>query len=55
LHPEIFPSLEKDTNVVQNMASLIVREEMFVAEYEMLGGAAKEEKMEQMLLCIWEE
>ncbi|KAM3078240.1 hypothetical protein ACMFMG_002460 [Clarireedia jacksonii] len=55
LHPEIFPSLQKNTNLVQNMASLIVRDETFVAEYEMLSGASKGEKPEQMLLFIWEE
>lgn len=51
-HPEQTTSHEPHTHLL-NLASYLVKEQAFTVPYEMLDGAAKGEKIEQLVLCVW--
>ncbi|KAI9648680.1 hypothetical protein NHQ30_003318 [Ciborinia camelliae] len=53
LCPELFSLPNVNFEHLLNCASYVVKEQGFMVPYEMLDGAAKGEKINQMVLCIW--
>ncbi|CAD6441842.1 04f65b2a-d365-4447-9dff-3887e3ed18f5 [Sclerotinia trifoliorum] len=52
-HPELFASPTVNYEHLLNLASYLVKEQGFMVPYEMLDGAAKGNKINQLVLCIW--
>lgn len=53
LHPELFSLPTVNYEHLLNLASYLVKEQGFMVPYELLDGAAKGEKITQLVLCIW--
>ncbi|KAF7856995.1 hypothetical protein EAF04_009755 [Stromatinia cepivora] len=52
-HPELFASPTVNYEHLLNLASYLVKEQGFMVPYEMIDGAAKGEKINQLVLCLW--
>ncbi|KAG4028684.1 hypothetical protein MFRU_020g01230 [Monilinia fructicola] len=55
LHPELFSLPTVNYEHQLNLASYLVKEQGFMVPYEMSGGTAKGEKINQLVMCIWGE
>ncbi|KAM3156121.1 hypothetical protein ABEW05_003368 [Botrytis cinerea] len=53
LHPELFAPQNVNYEHLLNLASHLVKEQGFMAPYVMLDGAAKGERISQLVMCIW--